>query len=76
MDFTNFNINPRYKDKDSWPHRFIKRSEPFQGGNGKLWQLFSCMFCDKEWVGGRDAKPVGVCPARNDRSELKKLGVL
>lgn len=67
-----------------WDHQFTKNGKEIQIGEEKFLdntmrpiyaQPMHCVHCDKEYVQGRDPRPVGPCPARNDKREAKRLGV-
>lgn len=73
MDFGNLDINPRYKDKNAWPHNFIKQGGLVTGDDGLPVQPHICIHCHIEWKMGQHPRPIGICPARNDRDELKRI---
>lgn len=66
-------IPNRYKQPDSWPHEFSPTTQEYQGDNGKMWRDMECQYCHKTYTFGKEAKPIGVCPARSDRKERQRL---
>lgn len=69
-------IPQRYMEKDAWPHRFTKNSPEYVGEDGVKWQNMVCVSCGLNYVQGRSPKPIGACPARNDKETLKRLGLM
>lgn len=68
-------IPVRYQQKNAWPHRFTKVSGEVHGDNGEKWQYMQCVHCDAAYIQGYEPKPIGVCPGRNDKETLRRLGV-
>ncbi len=59
--------------KDNWPHQFTKNGNPKAGFSGVLWQPMVCVHCHKEYTQGFQERPLGRCPARNDKKETKRI---
>lgn len=66
-------IPERYQQKDSWPHQFMRTEEKKFGERGEATR-YICQFCYLDWWNVYP-RPVGACPARNDKSEYRRLGV-
>lgn len=67
-------IPARYQKPNAWPHTFAKKSGEYVGEFGTIWQNMQCTHCGLEYIQGKEPKPIGVCPERNDRDELIRLG--
>lgn len=65
----------RYQQPDSWPHRFTKSSAEYRGYNGLKWQDMTCVHCDLLYTHNKEPKPIGICPGRNDKETMRRLGV-
>lgn len=80
-------INPKgleNMDLDNWPHKFTKNGPEVQvgeskveGSNNLIMPVYAipmiCVACHKVYRQGVDAVPPGPCPARNGKSELKRI---
>lgn len=62
-----------YQQKDSWPHVFYKVGSLTQGDDGLPIQRNVCFHCHLEWKMGQEPRPIGRCPARNDKSEYRRI---
>lgn len=62
-----------YQQKDSWPHVFIRVGGLVPGDDGKPVQPNVCAHCGLEWKMGQTPRPTGKCPARTDKTEMKRL---
>lgn len=67
---------------DFWPHQFTKDGPEIQIGEEDLYdntkrpvmaQPMICVHCNQRYVRGKDSQPVGRCPARNDKREMKRI---
>lgn len=73
-DYRNSSTIPdRYKNKDSWPHTFAASNDMKHDERGKVITKMYCTHCHATFWQGRDQRPTGVCPARKDSSEMKRL---
>lgn len=70
--------------KNTWPHKFVKdgKEELYhpKGPDGREHiedfikiVPYICVHCHVRYTLGRDPIPPAPCPARNDKSELKRL---
>jgi hypothetical protein len=66
----------------TWPHQFTKRGEPKQIGEEEftdnikrpiLAQQMVCVHCTTEYTKGVQPQPGGMCPARHDKREMKRI---
>lgn len=68
-----------YNAKNNWPHRFTRDGKEIKVGEDGGVPLFKvpmiCIDCHIKYMTRMENKPVGACPARNDRKEYKRLGV-
>lgn len=66
-------------DVDHWPHLFTKIGEPKQvsvdplTGDANFTVEMVCIHCKQKYVAGKDNRPPDPCPARNKKSELKRI---
>lgn len=65
-----------------WPHQFTKDGKEVQIGEEKFMdntyrpimaQPMVCVHCHRKYTQGVDAYPTDLCPARNDKRELKRI---
>lgn len=69
-----------------WPHKFTRMGSPKQIGEEKMndaqtgntmvpimVQPMVCVHCHVEFLQGKESPPPGPCPARNTKSELKRI---
>lgn len=60
-----------------WPHLFTKTGKTYQIGENDEGGIFAvemtCTHCSIHYVNGQQTRPPDPCPARNERSELKRL---
>jgi hypothetical protein len=66
-------IPDRYLQRNAWPHVFAKTKITKDGPRG-LANKHICFHCQMEWW-DKNPRPIGLCPARNDKREHKRLGV-
>jgi hypothetical protein len=75
-------IPDRYRQKDAWPHLFVRTEEkqelPLQSSyllipGPKYATKHYCRECHKEWWEGKEPRPLEPCPARNDKKEIGRL---
>ncbi len=70
-----------YQAKNNWPHTFTRTGKQTQIGTNDdtgmpiYAQEMICTHCHITYMNQMQPKPVGACPARNDRKEYKRLGV-
>lgn len=71
-------------DTKNWPHKFTKHGKEVQfgeekvpGSNNLIQPIYAipmiCVCCHKEFMQNKDPIPPGPCPARTERSELKRI---
>jgi hypothetical protein len=74
---------------DFWPHQFTPSGSEVQIGEEPLMssddgthsktmrpiyaQPMHCVHCGMEYMRGKDAQPVGKCPARQTKAEIKRI---
>lgn len=68
-------IPDRYKRPDSWPHAFAPGESRTDDSTGYQITKMYCTYCHRTYWMNKEPRPVGVCPARNDKSEYRRLGV-
>lgn len=67
----------------SWQHQFTRTNITRETGRASLVEMtdnviatkYICVHCTKEYWQGEEPRPSGDCPARNDKSEIRRLGV-
>lgn len=67
------NIPDRYKQKDSWPHQWVKVGKPYQHDDGRMGQPLMCTYCHSGFIQGIDPRPYERCRARTDKTEMRRL---
>lgn len=66
-------------DLKNWPHRFTKQGDVKQVGedpdthDGIFAQPMVCMDCHATFVAGQQSRPADPCPARTQKTEMKRL---
>jgi cytochrome c5 len=66
-------VPERYQQKNSWPHTFARSNNKRELPNGKTVFENYCTHCHKTFWPELESRPIGVCPARKDRTEMKRL---
>lgn len=60
-----------------WPHLFTKTGKTFQIGENEEGKIFAvemtCTHCNARYVNGQQNRPPDPCPARSEKSEMKRL---
>jgi len=69
-------------DLKNWPHRFTHDGRPYQIGEEKeviglgdpiMAAPMICMDCGIKFISGIDSRPLDPCPARTQKTEMKRL---
>lgn len=66
-------------DLKNWPHLFTKTAREVQVGTDNLTgdPLFAvemtCIHCQARFISGKQPRPPDPCPARTQKSEMKRL---